>query len=551
MKRTVWVLFCVTLLLPCAYAEEPDIIFVDGKPVYIDGVFNPLERQRYATQAASVSAAQVQTSSEPIPGDIYRGHVLGAPSPERNTEGGDIYRGTVFGQKPAAPVPTANDSAKTKLMYDTSLVRAIKTGDSDRVRTLIYANVDVNERNYAGLSPLTIAAEKDNYEIVRLLVVEGGALVNTTSNFGITPLIAAAAGGHRESVELLLKHGADATAKDDLGRTALIHAMRTDDKKMAESLIKANLQALNLPDNSGNTPLIYAAQKGNTENVKVLLKYKANPDYQNPTNGVSALISAVANGHDKTAQTLVTAGATLDLRDKLGRTALFHAARNGQTNLVRDLIRKGADMNVLDKNGENLLMAAAESQTPQLLQFLTPKYFFIDTTDREGKTPLMYGVQKGVKSLQWLISKGADLNLRDANGDTALMHAIKNGNASAALMLLQQNVDVSAVNRQNKDALRLAREFMPNSPVMVELQEKQAAGNYQTAYQAVVDTGARNYNSLTDKQKALRRQAEQEVMAQDAELAALQRQLNEARARKAKALQAQVDARMAELEKAR
>lgn len=519
MKKLTWTLLCAVLLLPCVYAEEPDIIYVDGKPVYIEGVLNPLEKKQKtpAQPNAAVPAPEVQ-------GDIYRGHILGAPSPERNNEGGDIYRGTVFGQKaPSATEQTVNpnDAPKTKLLYDTPLMRAIKIGDADRVRYLIYSNMDANERNYAGMTPLTVAAEKDNYEIVRLLVEDGGALVNTTSSYGITPLIAAAAGGHRESVELLLKNGAEANVKDDMGRTPLLHAMRTNDRKMAEALAASYPQAINMPDNSGNSPLIYAAQKGNTDNVNVLLKYEVNVDYQNPTNGVSALIAASANGHDKTAKALIAGEATLDLRDKLGRTALFYAARNGQYNLVRQFIKEGANIDALDKNGENLLMAAAESQTPRLLNYLTPQYFFIDTADRAGKTALMYSTQKGTKALQWLINKGADLDLRDANGDTALMHAIKNNNNSAALLLLREGADITAVNKQNKNALQLAQEVMPNSPVVIELQEIRAEEGFQRpqAYQT-----------------APRAVAAPKQQTSDEEIAALQRQLDEAKARRAKQL---------------
>ena len=89
----------------------------------------------------------------------------------------------------------------------TSLVRAIKTGDADRVRTLIYANVDVNERNYAGITPLTVAAEKGNLTIVQLLVEEGAAAVNIPSSYGVTPLIAAAAAGRRDIADYLIEGG--------------------------------------------------------------------------------------------------------------------------------------------------------------------------------------------------------------------------------------------------------------------------------------------------------------------------------------------------------
>ena len=289
MKKLHLTTVLALLLTSAAYAEQPDIIYVDGRPVYIKG----LEPAEDVKNKDDIALKEAQRSN--IPGDIYRGTVLGVESPNQRAAYGtskekyrgtvlgsssdDIYRGKVFGkeqQKYESNTLGKRELAKTKYVYDTSLVRAIKTGDADRVRTLIYANVDINERNYAGITPLTIAAEKGHLAIVKLLLEEGGASVNLNSSYGVTPLIAAAAAGHREVADLLLKNGADPTAKDDLGKTALLHAMSSDDAKLTETLVKLNSRAINLPDNDGNTPLIYAAQKGHVNNIKVLLKYKAN-----------------------------------------------------------------------------------------------------------------------------------------------------------------------------------------------------------------------------------------------------------------------------------
>ena len=71
----------------------------------------------------------------------YRGNVLGerVPAIEGQEVQGTIYRGTVFGENNPgyeSDTPGTRELATTKYVYDTSLVRAIKTGDADRVRTL-------------------------------------------------------------------------------------------------------------------------------------------------------------------------------------------------------------------------------------------------------------------------------------------------------------------------------------------------------------------------------------------------------------------------------
>ncbi|MBR3632012.1 MAG: ankyrin repeat domain-containing protein [Elusimicrobiaceae bacterium] len=585
MNKLSWTLLLSLCLVPFVHAEEPDIIYVDGKPVYIKGLEPAEETKKSHT-------AEEEAARSSIPGDIYRGTVLGQnKNINRQNDTGDIYRGTIFGT--TSPDYHGNilgekpELAKTKYVYDTSLVRAIKTNDADRVRTLIYANVDVNERNYAGITPLTIAAEKGNMEIIKKLIEEGGASINTPSSYGVTPLIAAAAAGNREVVGYLLANGADPTAKDDLGKTALLHAMPANDKKLTESLVSQNNRAINLPDNTGNTPLIYAAKNGAEDNIKVLLKYKANPDYQNPTNGLSALASAAAAGQERAAQLLVNNGANINLQDKEGRTAVFYAAENGQISLLKQLIRLGADLQATDKNGQTVFMAAAQAQNIPALQFLAPKYFDINAADAHGKTALMYATAQGSDAVQWFIDKGADLNAQDEMGNTPLMHAIKNQNEKAALLLVKQDVDLSASNKTGQDAFTLAAAYMPESPVMKVLQVKkstvlqgqlkaraaaQALANEEQAKlreqaQVVADEKLEEIRNLErqleeeeavvkqlqkeqleQQRQAIRQQVEQEMTQQDEELAALQKQLDEAKAKKEAQIQETVNAKMQELD---
>ena len=211
------------------------------------------QRQARAAQIAQQAAQEQAAKPE---GDIYRGKVFGVPQ--------QSYESRLLGNRPPA---------KTKYVYDTSLIRAIKIDDEDRVRTLIYANVDVNERNYANLTPLTVAAEKGNLNIVKYLV-EAGANVNEDSPYGVTPLVAASASGNSDVVTYLLNHGASTTVKDDTGKTPLLYAAYFDDAKLVDALSKNDPAAVNIADAAGNTPLIYSAQKGYANNIKTLLKTK-------------------------------------------------------------------------------------------------------------------------------------------------------------------------------------------------------------------------------------------------------------------------------------
>lgn len=312
-----------------------------------EGVVLGERAPRSATDAIAEQATQV-------PGDIYRGTLFGAEQKK--------YEGDTLGNRPRAT---------TKYVYDTSLVRAIKISDTDRVRTLMYANVNVNEKNYAGITPLTIAAEKGNMEIIKMLVEDGKAVVNDPSSYGVTPLIAAAAAGNDKVVEYLIAQGADVTAKDDLGKTALIYAIGFDNPTLISSLIKLDNKAVNLPDNSGNTPLIYAAQKGLVNNIKLLLANGAKVDYRNPATGLCALSAAAAEDQSAAIRLLVRTGkADVNLPDLSGRTPIFYAVEQDKADALRTLISLGADVNAQDNNGVTPLMRASAKNRQDCVNIL-------------------------------------------------------------------------------------------------------------------------------------------------------------------------------------
>lgn len=66
---------------------------------------------------------------------------------------------------------------------------------------------DLEAKNEQGKSPLYLAVEKENIELIQLLLT-AGADINTQEKFGYTPLAIAAMRGKLDLVELLIKNGA-------------------------------------------------------------------------------------------------------------------------------------------------------------------------------------------------------------------------------------------------------------------------------------------------------------------------------------------------------
>ena len=125
----------------------------------------------------------------------------------------------------------------------TTPLRAATLGnDTETIRTLIDAGVDVNAADLPGISPLMMAAGwNSNTRAVQLLLAKGAnpkaasrpvmglPARNGASEFGsLTALIMAAPFGPPEMIENLLDSGSDANAKDVRGMTPLMLAVATD-----------------------------------------------------------------------------------------------------------------------------------------------------------------------------------------------------------------------------------------------------------------------------------------------------------------------------------
>ena len=515
----------------------------------------------------------------------YEGLVLGESAPRSATDAieehatqttGDIYRGTVFGAEQKnyeGQILGNRPRATTKQVYDTSLIRAIKANDADSVRMLTGAKVGVNERNYAGITPLTVAAEKGNMEIIKLLI-NNGANVNDRSSYGFTPLIAAAAAGNNDAIDYLLAHGADTSARDDLGKTAVIYASNINNTKSVISLSKKDKTSINLPDNSGNTPLIYAAQHGYVSHINALLANGANPDYRNPETGISALTIAAAAGNSNMIRSLGKTGkANLNISDLQGRTPIFYAIEQNKLDAVRALVILGADINAQDFNGETPLILALKKKNIDCANLLLKqKNINVNLKDNAGNTAAMYASKlAAIAPAQKLVAAGADLNLQDTDGNTPLMNAIIAKQDRTALLFVQNNASLTAINKNGDNAFTLTDKYLPNSMTANVLSVKRTAA-YQTALQEEAaklaqvreleqtlaaeeaqvaqlkaEKEAEEKAALEAKKAELQSQLEKDYQTEldsDPELARLQKQLAAAKARKEAALQKKYNNRL-------
>jgi len=113
-------------------------------------------------------------------------------------------------------------------------------------------------------------------------------------------------------------------------------------------------------------------------------------------------------------------------RNKL--KTLHDAARDGDIDQVQLLLSQGANVNEKNRMGWTPLHTAIRNRRLALIEPLIAKGADINAADNRGQTPLMAAIYIGQKdAVELLIAKGADVNLM-AGGDNALSLAKKRRN---------------------------------------------------------------------------------------------------------------------------
>jgi hypothetical protein len=116
------------------------------------------------------------------------------------------------------------------------VVSAAASGEMRLLDYLLAHGVDVNTRAQYGESPLGAAAAAGQTDAARFLIARGARLNNRTAISLETPLTEAAQMNHMDIVQLLMDHGADASARDAMDRTALDWARTNENPEMIRFL---------------------------------------------------------------------------------------------------------------------------------------------------------------------------------------------------------------------------------------------------------------------------------------------------------------------------
>lgn len=121
------------------------------------------------------------------------------------------------------PLPAQSDDRADEL------IAAARHGQTAEIESLLAAGVPVDAPDMVGWTPLVWAAAYLHYDAVKLLIDRGAdleAIGRSGKNSGTALMWAAKKVNSRRVVELLLDAGADVNGSDQYGRTAIMLAAR-------------------------------------------------------------------------------------------------------------------------------------------------------------------------------------------------------------------------------------------------------------------------------------------------------------------------------------
>jgi len=139
---------------------------------------------------------------------------------------------------------------------------------------------------------------------------------------------------------------------------------------------------------------------------------------------------------------------------------LIKAAYNGKTEVIEKAIDSGADINLRStKENINILSYAAGAGHAQTVLMLLRKGANTNLTDNNGWTALHFAASKQhIDSINMLAKFKADMNIQTNDGWTALMYAAFAGSQDTVINLIQNGADASIAMENGMDALAIAQE---------------------------------------------------------------------------------------------
>ena len=344
-------------------------------------------------------------------------------------------------------------------------------GMSKVVRHLVGTGFDINAESL-GWTPVHHAAYNSHMETLDVLL-GAGALPDSVTILGHTPLHLAAEKGYLSAIEMLFKYKVDMESVPlDSRRQSPHHKAVWNGHLDVLRYLEARCKRVP-PDYDGDLPIHWAAIRGHLAIVNHLSE-KSNLTALNKNKRLP-IHYAAANGHLEIVQRLLQLGRAIDISiDVKCRdisvtveenidgllTPLYVAVARGHPKVAEYLISEGANLNTRSFRKDTLLHEAAAKDLSETFKLLLRHKLDPFEANDACETPLHFAAGYGSSDIVDIYMGMQDvdvgLSMLDAHGNSALIWAIKNKHTQIAERLISKGIDVHLLGSYQRSSLLLS-----------------------------------------------------------------------------------------------
>lgn len=300
-----------------------------------------------------------------------------------------------------------------------------KAGETDVYGNIMMAAAGSKFNNSNDKSPVDLTllekSAENSAKIMQMIIDKVDKKLINDSLEGKTPLIIAVGNSYIDTAKILIENGADVNAIDFEGWSALSYAVNNGDIEIAKLLLTNKAKIKDELLIAIKSPIV----ESRINIIKLLIDNKANINYT----------------------------------DEDEFTPLNIAIEIGDMELTKFLITNGANVNSLMQDGVSLIGYAIAQNNMDLLQILIENGANVNYMggDSWADTPLQTASRLGLDNVvRILLTRNADINAVDMNGNTALHTAALNSQLSVVKLLLEKNPNLDIQNKVGNTALHLA-----------------------------------------------------------------------------------------------
>jgi len=358
----------------------------------------------------------------------------------------------------------------------TPLALAVTNGNAAITQALLKAGADPRHGIPETGTPLLTAARSGNPDVIKALLAAGVKPDEAEETSGQTALMWAAAADHPAAVKTLLAAGADVQKLSLKNQSALFFAVRTGDIALVEALLAAgaDVNARTPPDEPklsplGDSMLVTAIVNGHFGLADFLLNKGADPNEAGTRWPPLHALVRIRNYEESQFPAPKTAEGDLDSLE-LARRLLAHGADPSAKAATKTARRNPGDMNYTEFKGATpFFLAAKAGDIPMMRLLLSVKADYTTPID-EHTTPLMVAAGVGCVPGQWIDQERdvleavkilvdelkADVNAVNDRHETALHGAVCRGADSVIQFLVDKGATLDVKDVEGKTPLDVA-----------------------------------------------------------------------------------------------